>query len=149
MVIRYTFFRAPSESQMLAHFRTHKTEFEQLRSMLQQDKQISIIGSDWMRGRDMSIVDTPEQMGISVERLAQYRALMNKLGVAPISGFGSRENYFQFNVFGGGFTDTTWSIGYAWSSKTPENIVPSAYNSMPRHRCHSRIVGDWYIFHRR
>jgi hypothetical protein len=148
IAVKYIFFRAPSEAQMIAHFKTHKTEFEQLRSMLQQDKKIFDIGSDWLSSRD-GTGDSLTDTGITQQRLNQYRILMDKLNVSPIGRFSSRENYFRFSVFGGGFTDTTWSIGYVWSDKTPENIVPSAYNTMPRNRSHSRIEGKWYIYHRR
>ena len=136
---------------MIAHFKAHKAEFEQLRAMLQQDKKIFVIGSDWVRSRD-GAGDTLADIGISMQRLDKYRALMNKLDVAPIGGFSSRENYFQFHVFGGGFTDTTWGIGYVWSKKPPEAIVKSAYWHRPimrGDRVHSHIEGNWYIFHRR
>jgi hypothetical protein len=92
--------------------------------------------------------DNPEKVGISKQRLAQYHSTMNKLGVVPISG---DDDYAQFDVFGGGFADTTWSIGYAWSKQPPKAIVKSAYNTMPmrERRVHSHIEGNWYIYHRR
>jgi len=143
------FFRAPSEDQMIAHFRQHKAEFEQLRAMLLEDKQIMMIGSDWLRSRDWDLPDNSEEIGVSRQRLADYHALMNTLDVAPIGG---DDDYVQFNRFGGGFTDATWGIGYAWSRKPPETIVKSAYWHKPimrGRRVHSHIEGNWYIFQRR
>jgi hypothetical protein len=149
VLIKYVFFRAPSEAQMLARFHEHKADFEQLRSMLKQDKKIMEIGPDWIRSQDWDLPDNPEQVGISKQRLAQYHNLMNKIGVTNVGG-SKNSNYVQFDVFGGGFADTTWGIGYAWSKKPPRNIVKSAYHTMPIRdgRVHSLIEGNWYIFHR-
>ncbi len=48
-VIHRVFFRAPSEAEMIAKFRGHKAEFEQIRLMLQQDKNVAAIGPDSVR----------------------------------------------------------------------------------------------------
>ncbi len=146
------FFSAPSEAQMIAHFRAHRAEFEQLRVMLQQDTQVFEIGNDWVSSRQSSSIDTLANAGISQQRLNAYHALMKQLSVTPIGRLSSGTDYFQFNVFGGGFADTTWSVGYVWSKNPPGNIVASAYQlsgAMRGNRVHSVLEGDWYIFQRR
>lgn len=117
--------------------------------MLQQDKKIMTISPDWIRSRDWDLPDHPEQFGISRQRLARSHLLMDNIGVALIGG--KSNDYVQFDVFGGDFADTTWSIGYAWTKQTPRSIVKSAYHTMPDRegRVHSPIEGRWCMFHRR
>ncbi len=132
---------------MIARFHEHRTEFEQLRAMLQRDSQVRFISA--------TSFDTTDWSGstsqISPQQLAKYRALMQQLGLSAIVRLTSRGGYFRFEVFGGGFTDTSWGIGYAWGYKPLTPLVQSAYNQMPRRdRQHfSPIEGHWYIYHRR
>jgi hypothetical protein len=146
--IHYAFFRAPSESQMLANFKEHKIQLEQLRSMLQQDRKVQAIAFDWFSGTGVPD-DSLKSAGISQQRLDAYRKLMKIFGVSLIGRLGGKKGYFKFAVFGGGMTDTSWSIGYAWSEDTPSHIVKSAYNTVYSGWCHSPIEGHWYIYHMR
>lgn len=154
--IHYLFFRAPSEAQMIAKFHEHKAQFEQLRLMMEEDN-IRVIGPNWVemrykeipRGNGISdLVELP--MNVSSARLALYRSRLKSLELdsARLDQFKNRIRFYQF---GGGFTDTSWSIGYAWCKNTPKPLVKSAYNQMPGREglIFSRIEGDWYIYHRR
>lgn len=144
--IHFFFFRAPSEAAMLEKFQQRKADFEQLRLMLEQDKNVETIGSDWVRtkwgGRD----ELP--LNISASRIALYRSRLKDLGFARVDSYKGR---VQLEQFGGGFTDTTWGIGYVWSARPLTPLVRSAYHSMPMrdHWNFSRIEGNWYIYHRR
>ena len=147
-VIHYAFFRAPSESQMLANFKEHKVQFEQLRSMLEHDRKVRIIAFDWFSGTEFPD-DSLKSAGISQQRLDKYRELMKISGVFLISKISDKKGYYRFAVFGGGMTDTSWSIGYAWSQQRPSHIVKSAYNTYCIVGCDSPIEGHWYIHHMR
>lgn len=146
--IRWLFFRVPSETEMIAKFRERKAEFEQIQAMLQQDKFIFVIGPDWVEAQWDEKKSRYFPLDISAERLNLYRSRLKKLG---FSGVVSRNGQIRLHQFGGGFTDTSWSIGYSWSSKTPTPLVKSAYYEMPgRDKMHfSRLEGHWYIYHRR
>ncbi len=155
VTIAYWFFsRALSEAQMISHFHAHKGEFEQIRLMLARDKNVRVIGPDWTltqsefdsQGRWTR--DLP--LDVSPARLALYRQHMNKLGFTNVYVY-EQDHRIHFPLFGGGFTDTTWNIGYAYSPEAPTPLVKSAYNEYPgKYKTHfTRIEGDWYIYHSR
>ncbi len=152
--VRMLFFRAPSESQMIAKFHAHKAEFEQLRLMMAQDKNVHDIGPDWVTAqwsnKPDGIGSSELPLNISNARLARYRALLKQLGMTTVV-VDQEQKRIRLELFGGGFTDTSWGIGYAWSKTPPNPLVKSAYNQMPGESgiCFSRIEGDWYIYHRR
>jgi len=148
-VIHYVFFRAPSESQMLANFKEHKVQLEQLRAMLQHDKKVGGISPDSFVDKELWHDNSLKDAGISQQRLDEYRKLMKISGVTHIGRLSDKKGYFRFYVFGGGMTDTSWSIGYAWSEDKPSHIVKSAYNTIYNGWCHSPIEGHWYIYHMR
>ncbi|RYF45656.1 MAG: hypothetical protein EOO38_15630 [Cytophagaceae bacterium] len=154
--IHYLFFRAPSEAQMLAMFHQRKAQFEQIRLMIKQDRNVEAINEKWVTGRygdkngnQPEGVDLHElPINISPKRIALYRARLKALG---FSGVNARHGRVQLVEFSGGFTDTSWGIGYVWSAKPLTPLVKSAYYQMPgqNHWHYSRIEGNWYMFHMR
>lgn len=152
--IHFVFFRAPSESQMLADFHAHKAEFEQLRAMLAQDKNVKVIGPDWTiaqwSSKPNGVGSSELPLNVSNARLVHYRALLKQLGTKTVV-VDEEQNRIRLARFGGGFTDTSWGIGYAWCQKPPKALVKSAYSQHPgRDKMHfSRIEGDWYLYHLR
>ena len=153
VAIHFVFFRAPSERQMIAKFHAHKAEFEQLRLMLAHDKNVKDIGPDWtnakpdFNSKGEATRDLP--LNVPDDRLALYRHRMKNLGIANLYVY-DQKHQIHFSLFGGGFADTTWDIGFAYSQKTPKTLVKSAYNEMPGKEGinFSRIEGDWYIYNR-
>ena len=156
VAVHFLFFRAPSQAQMIAKFGAHRAQFEQIRLMMEEDD-IRVIGPNRVEMRYkripagdgiFNLVELP--LKASPARIALYRSRLKALGLhsALLDQFKNRIRFYQF---GGGFTDTSWSIGYAWCKETPKPLVKSAYNQMPgKAGIHfSRIEGDWYIYHRR
>ena len=144
---------------MIDKFHAHKTEFEQLRLMVAQDKNVRIITKSWTDAKYKKMpdgVDSPQlPLNVSQKRLALYRERMKYLGISMLL-VDERRNLVRFTQFGGGFLDTSWNIGYAYAPETPKALikkvlVKSAYNQMPgKEGIHfSRIEGDWYIYHSR
>ena len=154
IAVHFVFFRAPSEAQMIAKFHAHKAEFEQLRLMMEEDKNVHDIGPDWVMAQwsvspeGVTVAELP--LDISSDRLARYRALLRQLGMKTVV-VDAKWHRIRLYQFGGGFTDTSWSIGYAWSKNAPKPLVKSAYNQMPGREGmnFSRIEGDWYLYHSR
>ncbi|MBV9865633.1 MAG: hypothetical protein JO316_09805 [Abitibacteriaceae bacterium] len=133
---------------MISKFRQQKSQFEQIRLMLQQDKNVVTVGNDWVETRWLGYGELTRNT-VSAERLALYRARLRQLGFSRVDRVGIEQ--VQLELFGGGFADTTWGIGYVWSDAPPQPLVTSAYNSMPmrEHRNYSPLEGHWYIYHRR
>ena len=151
VAVHYLFFRAPSETQMLAKFHQRKAEFEQIRLMLEQDKNVETIGSDWVTAKNSFGKDGVGHqlpLNISQSRIALYRSRLGKLGFDRVD---SRKGRIYMEEFGGGFTDTSWGIGYICSAKPLTPLVKSAYSKRPTkdHWQFSRIEGNWYMYHRR
>ena len=151
VAIHILFFRAPSEPQMLAKFHQRKAEFEQIRLMLKQDKNVAIIAEDWERAKNSAEKDGVEMhelpLNISPERVTLYRSRLKSLGLSKVIVDKER---VQFPQFGGGFGGDTWAIGYVWSEKSLKPLVKSAYHAYPnRGQVHySPIAGNWYLYHR-
>lgn len=152
--------RAPSESEMRANFRRDKTLLTQFVRMARNDK------LRWTNGErsdclgDIDYYDKKSgatcykaRHDLSEERQGKYRAIMRQAGVHNVV-YSSDEGICRFSVFGGGFTDTSWSIGYAWAEKPsiPLKIVPSAYYYRGQMRgtiVYSRLEKDWFIYRSR
>ena len=90
----------------------------------------------------------PMPLKVSQSRLALYRSRLKALGFDSIRAR-QTPNIVTLRQFGGGFMDTSWSIGYVWYEKPPKSLVKSAYHQMPmRDNTNlSRIEGNWYIYH--
>jgi hypothetical protein len=146
----FCFFRAPSEAEMIAKFQQRRTEFEQIRLMLQQDQNqdqnIDEIFPTFVRAKWGDQGELP--LNVSEARLALYRSRLSALGFSSVRRY---EGKIQLGQFAGGFADTTWSIGYIWSAQPLTPLVESAYSSRPQrdHRHYSRLGGNWYLYHRR
>ena len=142
---------------MIAKFHQRKAEFEQIRLMLKQDKNVQTIGGDWVtakygdkNGKQPEGVELHElPLNISQNRIALYRSRLRKLGFSRVDS--SYKGPVQLEEFGGGFTDTSWGIGYMWSAKPLTPLVKSAYSERPDkdHWHFSHIEGNWYMYHRR
>ncbi len=133
---------------MLANFRQHKAVLQILVSMARQDN-LTYLGDTFGR-RNIVITGKNEwkEVDISKNRQVQYRALMEQSGVHTIA---YQHHICRFIVFAGGFTDTSWTVGYAWAQKPviPMTIVPSAYYDQTKMRgttVYSEIENGWFIY---
>ncbi len=142
----------PSEAEMISNVQKNRAAFQQLVEMAHSD---NLLSAGSLHGLKLKKLRTDEfkRVEISQARLKQYQALLKQVGAKRIDYSLSRGTC-RFYVFGGGFTDTSWSIGYAWARKptTAMKIVPSAYSQQGQMRdttVHSIIEKDWFIFHSR
>ena len=144
--------RAPSEAKMVAHFHKNRADFERLQKLLENRFDEVSIGRDWSRGAVYvppgAYVQEVEERVLPESYVRECRVLIEKLDVSMAH---RRTTTSRFPVFGGGFTDTSWSIGYAYSKTVPKNLVKLAYHTMPGQNkaAYSRIDGRWYLYHRR
>lgn len=137
-------FAAPSEEQLKARYVEHRAEFEELRALVQADAPNDV----GRVGISFDYAQNDQGTSLSVSRVARYRALMKSVGVESIGG---RGNKFRMGVFGGGFTDTSWSIGYAFSRRKPEIVVPSVYRwgARQNHTAFAPLSENWYLYNSR
>lgn len=131
--------RAPSEEAMQRTFFEHRREFDELQALALSETNSGdnrfAPGERAPTARRTRAVELMYQLGIST-------AYFNRREEGPYQGF---------YVFGGGFTDTSWSIGYAYSRAPLSPIVPRAY-AMPDYartgktRHFAPLDGGWYIY---
>jgi hypothetical protein len=76
--------RHPSDAELIGRFQDHREEFETLKTMITEDVKVYRIGPgySWFEGAEGRAY--PAQLGLTDERLAQYRGLMEKLGVLEL-----------------------------------------------------------------
>ena len=135
-------FRAPSEAQLKARFVEQRADFEQLRKMIEHDAPASGIKMSVSRDGDFT-----RGASLAPARIQRYQVLLKNLGATSVHG---RCDDFHFSIFGGGFTDTTWGVGYAFSRQKPKRIVPSAYSGFAGRDewIYSLLKDDWYLYRR-
>src|SRR5690242_14414693 len=66
----------PSDDQMLRNFQEHRAAFEKLRDMILEDRDLQRVDRDWTDPAD------PATIGITSQRIAEYRKLFRELGIA-------------------------------------------------------------------
>ena len=65
----------PSDAVLLQRFNQNEADFERLLTMLREDRQLQRVDDNWTRPSD------PNSIGVSPERIAEYRRLFAKLGI--------------------------------------------------------------------
>jgi hypothetical protein len=133
----------PKDEVLLKNFRDHKAEFEQLLQMFHADKRLSRVARDFTRPAN------PTEVGITEERLREYRKLFDVLGLsAGIEGYGEKESVF-FLASTQGLSVSGSSKGYAYLATPPELIVDQLDGYKPpdgkSFSAFRRIEGNWYL----
>src|ERR687886_466493 len=96
----------PSDRSLLDNFRLHKAEFERLLQMFRADKGLGRVAYDFTRP------ENPRDVGVSRERLREYRDLFGELGLsAGVEGYGEKE-VIWFHASTRGLSVTGSSKGY-------------------------------------
>lgn len=131
------------DAVLIQNFHDHRSEFEQLRSMLERDDHIFRIDDDW--------TDPPN---ISQEKVEEYRQLFAVVGTPR--GFYNRRNplRIEFIASARGWVTSGSMKGYVYLEERPEEVVNdldrfhngagSVERSALRH-----IEGNWYLYFER
>ena len=126
----------PSESEILANFKTHKTIFIKLAQMAESDDLI-FVSSRYGEYQSSTIADPDEGAELPAKRVQQYTVLMQKIGVESLRHSDGRP--LRFNLAGGNrglLRD--WSFGIVFEDLfpgAPSEAVPlvtSAYQTPPK-----------------
>src|SRR5690242_6273965 len=76
----------PSSAKLLQQWHDHRAELEKLVKNFQADKELNRVAPDFTRP------DDPFTIGVSPARIAEYRGLLQKAGVARgIEGYGDKD----------------------------------------------------------
>jgi hypothetical protein len=132
-----------SDSQLIAAFQTHKPDFERLRTMILEDKGLTRVDDDW------TVPTDPQTIGITVQRIAEYRKLFQKLGIAR--GFSAYEDRHEIEFWASaqGWVAHGSHKGYVYASAIPAPILESL-DSLAAQKGnvgygYKHIEDNWYL----
>jgi len=105
----------PTDGAMINNFDEHREDFESLRVMMQADKGLEQVALDFTKP------ENPASVGLTPERLEQYRALSRKLGLERgVEAFGESTARVSFLASCRGLSVSGSSKTYVWLSVPPE-----------------------------
>lgn len=131
-----------SDDELIRKFQTHRAMFEQLRQMIAADPKLQRVGYDWTMPKD------PQKIGVSPERIQEYRKLLDQAGCHR--GFVVRSNSIYFYSAAQGIVTSSRDQGFYYSEATPRPIVANTLKYRPGGAVDSwkafrHIDGNWYI----
>lgn len=134
----------PSDAELLANFQKHKPEFDHLLQMFVADKGLGRVAPDFTRPSD------PRTVGVSLERLSEYRKIFRALGLANgIEGYDEKAQVW-FMASSQGLSVTGSGKGYAYTSERPVLVVDSLDNYWSKDGqsfvAFRHIEGNWYLY---
>jgi hypothetical protein len=134
----------PSDQSLLTNFQNHRTEFDQLLQTFLADKGLGRVAYDFTRP------ENPQTIGISPDRLQQYRKLFGRLGLSEgIEGYDEKDLVW-FHASAQGLSVTGSGKGYAYLTKPPPLVVDSLDNYWSKDgksfTAFRHIEGNWYLY---
>jgi hypothetical protein len=130
-----------SDEELIANFKTHEAEFDQLLQMVVADKGLLRVDDDWTNPTD------PKTIGVSDERIATYRNIFRKLDIPR--GFSSYQGGVEFISSSQGLAVGGSSKCYTWLEKPPPKLVDNieTYRSKPgaSYPVFRHVQGNWYL----
>jgi hypothetical protein len=134
----------PSDQSLLDNFHSHKDEFNQLLKMFLADKGLGRVAYDFTRP------ERPETIGVSQDRLQQYRKLFSRLDLSEgIEGYDEKDLVW-FHASAIGLSVTGSGKGYAYLTKPPPLLVDNLDNYWSKDgnsfTAFRHIEGNWYLY---
>jgi hypothetical protein len=137
----------PSDAAMLRHFDRHEGTFDTLIKMASIDKGLNRVDQDWTMPADVRGV------GVSSERLADYRRLLHDAGTPR--GFQISPDHDGFDFFfwlRGSAISADTDKGFAYRTTPPPGTVQSLdgirADSGKELTAYRHIRGNWYLLYR-
>jgi len=144
--------RPPRQEVLAASLREHREQFVTLRDMVREDRLESVIES----GQAFSRFDAPgifrpaREVGLTDERAARYRELMNSAGCRRIDVWPG--GTIQFLMAAWGTANRGFRVSIAWADTEPSPLLGSI-DGFPQNRAkgapnfaYSRLDGSWYAY---
>lgn len=133
-----------SDEQMIANFQQHKTEFEQLRQMILDDKGFTRIDDDWTEPSD------PQTINIKPSRITEYRKLFQLLNIPRGFSATQDKNEIEFIASSQGWIASGSSKSYVYLSTRPESLLNNlnqmSLTDKPFGTGYRHIEGNWYLY---
>lgn len=133
----------PTGQELVDVFHAHQEEFETLRLMALEDEEL-----EWV-SPDHTLPEELEPLGITPERVAEYRTLFQELGLAK--GVYSLDDKATITFIA---SERSWVKGYLYADRCPGTLVEDIDQAWAEHSTSEAtayaffqpIEGNWYLF---
>jgi len=136
-------FDHPKDDTLLLNFTQNEVMFEQLVTMLREDKKLERVDDTWTKP------DDPATIGVTKERVESYRALFSKLGIPR--GFYAFHDPERFTLLASahGLSVSGSAKGYAYMVQKPDLVVASLDDYWSADgssfTAYRHTKGNWYL----
>ncbi len=141
--------RPPKTSKIIRDFSAHRAAYEQVRTMLSEDRGVDLVAEWGIETAGSAVLKTPPDGGMPVERYQKYLALLKEMGASGVAR-GPEPLEVGFWVWASGFASDTRHVEICWLDREPLNTVISLdafyQTAKPRHPSYMHIDGHWYIW---
>jgi hypothetical protein len=131
------------DAQLIANFQAHKEGFERLRQMIIEDKGLTRVDDNWTAPGD------PKAIGVSPERIAEYRKLFSQLGIPRGFSATSERDRIEFLASSQGWVAHGSHKCYLYASNPPKDLIGSLDHISSKNRSVGegtrQIEGNWYL----
>ena len=137
-----------TDAEMVENFRLHRADFENLLAMIRDDeskigKRLYRIDYDWTEPKDLGA------LGISDERVREYRSLFPKIGVPRGFYAYGEDDVYMFVASTQGIAVSGTSKSYVWRPEPPSLLANEELQEYVRRnnlgRAYRHIEGNWYL----
>lgn len=137
----------PKQSELEKQFRSHQAEYVELRTMLVEDKLLTVgdYGEDY--SRESFIWTSPQEAAIAQDRANSYKTIMSNIDVPRIEMLDNGS--ISFSMRSWGMANRGWRINLVWSQEKPKNLLPSLDDFSKKSRewemGYSHLEANWYF----
>jgi hypothetical protein len=135
----------PDDEELIENFTKHEAEFNRLVEMIKKDDVLSRVDDDWTEPKD------PKSVGISEERIAEYRKIFKKLEIPRGFSYFKKEGDIQFIANTQGLATGGSMKGYVYAEKTPEPLTENTdtydTGSPASYTVYRPVSGKWYLIY--
>jgi hypothetical protein len=132
---------APRDVDVIAQFRSHRTEIDTLMTMMREDRDLLRVDDNWT---------DPASSGISAQRIATYRRMLASIGYPRGFYYDPTSGRVTFMVWAAGLAGSGSSKSLMYKPEKPSPLVDDldAYRP-PKGQDYAlafrHIEGDWYL----
>lgn len=144
--------KPPKDSELIQNFYAHRADYEQLRDMLQADKQVLWVARYGVETTNSHGARVPSEANFPVKRYDEYLALLKQVGGSAAFRGGHSQADPSVGVWGWGWAGKTRHIVICWLDQEPTNQVSSLDGYLSQRRSRERqvvyrhIEGNWYFW---
>jgi hypothetical protein len=125
----------PSHQEVIARLEAGQSSYDRIVSMLREDPWVGTIAPDYLFEAGKPWLEARvDQLGITPERLAEYRRLLAAAGALQVDRIEKRVMFMHWKTGSG---KRARHKGLMWNEEASPEIPEARY---------SKIRGNWYVF---